>query len=252
MQLADIGADGGRFLETADSAPYGERVNRVFVALILSAVVVGLARDALPAEVVGAIPDGGVMKAITTRVLEGAADAARLALGLVGVLALWTGIMRVAEKAGLVALIARALRPILVRLFPEVPPEHPAMGAIVMNMSANLLGLGNAATPLGLQAMKHLQDLNPHKKTATNAMVLFLALNTTHLTLIPARTIALRLENGSTSATNIVLPTIIATACGMFVAIVLAKLLEKRFPVTPDDVAADVTTADATTTGGVA
>ena len=227
-------------------------MNRVFVALILSAVVVGLARDALPTEVVGAVPDGGVMKSITTRVLDGAADAARLALGLVGVLALWTGIMRVAEKAGLVALIARALRPVLVRLFPDVPPEHPAMGAIVMNMSANLLGLGNAATPLGLQAMKHLQDLNPHKKTATNAMVLFLALNTTHLTLIPARTIALRLENGSTSATNIVLPTIIATACGMFVAIVLAKLLEKRFPVTDDDddVPASTTTTTTDVIGG--
>ncbi|HEY1101457.1 MAG TPA: nucleoside recognition domain-containing protein [Myxococcota bacterium] len=222
-------------------------MNRVFVALILAAVVVGLARDlqshlpallpvTLPADV--AAPVGGVMKAMTTRTLDAAADAARLALGLVGVLALWTGIMRVAEKAGLVALIARALRPVLVRLFPEVPADHPAMGAIVMNMSANLLGLGNAATPLGLQAMKHLQDLNPHKKTATNAMVLFLALNTTHLTLIPARTIALRLENGSTSATNIVLPTIIATACGMAVAVVLAKLLEKRFPVVADDVAA--------------
>lgn len=248
-EAAPCGAGGGRFLETADTGPYGAAVNRVFVALILSAVVVGLARDALPAEVVGAVPDGGVMKAITTRVLDGAADAARLALGLVGVLALWTGIMRVAEKAGLVALIARALRPMLVRLFPEVPPEHPAMGAIVMNMSANLLGLGNAATPLGLQAMKHLQDLNPHKKTATNAMVLFLALNTTHLTLIPARTIALRLENGSTSATSIVLPTIIATACGMFVAIVLAKLLEKRFPVTSDD---DATPATTDAMGGAA
>jgi len=175
------------------------------------------------------------MKAVTQRTLEAANDAAKLALGLVGVLALWTGVMRVAEKAGIVALIARALRPLLVRVFPDVPADHPAMGAIVMNMAANLLGLGNAATPLGLQAMKHLQALNPHKKTATNAMVLFLALNTTHLTLIPARTIALRLENGSTNATNIVLPTLLATACGMAVAFIMTKLLERRFVVVPDD-----------------
>ena len=218
-------------------------MNRVFVALILSAVVVGLVRDLLPGDAsaaAGAVGDAATvapsaMAAITKRILDSAGDAASLALGLVGVLALWTGIMRVAEHAGLVALIARALRPVLVRLFPDVPPEDPAMGAIVMNMSANLLGLGNAATPLGLQAMKHLQRLNPHKKTATNAMVLFLALNTTHLTLIPARTIALRLQNGSTNATNIVLPTILATAAGMFVAVVVAKLLERRFPTLPDN-----------------
>ncbi len=190
-------------------------------------------------------PPETAVKALTQKMLDAANDAAKLALALVGVLALWTGLMRVAEKAGLVALLARALRPVLVRLFPEVPADHPAMGAIVMNMAANLLGLGNAATPLGLQAMKHLQDLNPVKKTATNAMALFLALNTTHLTLVPAKTIAVRLEYGSTQATNIVLPTILATACGMVVAVVVAKLLQRRFPVddpekpTPTDAGGD-------------
>lgn len=173
------------------------------------------------------------MKAVTQKMLDSASDAAKLALGLVGVLALWMGVMRVAERAGLIALLARALRPLLVRLFPDVPADHPAMGAIVMNMSANLLGLGNAATPLGLEAMKRLQELNPEKKTASNAMVLFLALNTTHITLIPARTIALRLENGSQLATNIVLPTILATSCGMVVAFVAARLLERRYPMGP-------------------
>jgi spore maturation protein SpmA len=202
-------------------------------------------------------PADSAMKALTQKMLDAAADAAKLALGLVGVLALWSGLMRVAERAGLVALLARALRPLLVRLFPDVPPEHPAMGAIVMNMAANMLGLGNAATPLGLNAMKQLQELNPAKKTASNAMVLFLALNTTHLTLIPAKTIALRLENGSTQATNIVLPTILATACGMLVATVLSKLLETRFPV-DDDGNNDATgprgaggDANPSTTGGV-
>ena len=156
-------------------------MNRVFVGLLAAAVVVALGRDALPADVeirvFGSELTGGALKQLTHKGLESASDAAKLALSLVGVLALWMGLMRVAEKAGLVALVARALRPLLVRLFPDVPADHPGMGAIVMNMSANLLGLGNAATPLGLEAMKHLQALNPHKKTATNAMVLFLALN---------------------------------------------------------------------------
>jgi spore maturation protein SpmA len=197
-------------------------MNRVFVALLCAAVVAGGVRDVL-------FP-GHAMKDVTQKALDSASDAAKLALGLVGVLALWMGLMRVAEKAGLVALLARALRPLLVRLFPEIPPDHPAMGAIVMNMAANLLGLGNAATPLGLEAMKRMQELNPdpEKKTATNAMVLFLALNTTHITLIPARTIALRLENGSVSATNIVLPTILSTICGSIVAFLAAKLLQRR------------------------
>lgn len=228
-------------------------MNRVFVALVVAAVFVALLRDALPERATSSIfpptaaapaADGqpppapvpaASMKAVTQKALDSASDAAKLALGLVGVLALWMGIMRVAEKAGLVALLARVLRPLLVRLFPEIPPDHPAMGAIVMNMSANLLGLGNAATPLGLEAMKRMQELNPHKKTATNAMVLFLALNTTHITLIPARTIALRLENGSTMATNIVLPTILATTCGTLVAFLAARLLQRRYPVVSDE-----------------
>ncbi len=211
-------------------------MNRVFVALLVAAVAVGLVRDALPgglAEQVFGPSNEPALRALTQKSLDAAADAAKLALGLTGVLALWMGVMRVAEQAGLVALLARALRPVLVRLFPEVPADHPAMGAIVMNMSANLLGLGNAATPLGLEAMKHLQELNPRKDTASNAMVLFLALNTTHITLIPARTIALRLENGASDATNIVLPTILATACGMTVAFVAARLLQRRFPLEP-------------------
>ncbi len=218
-------------------------MNRVFVVLVLAVVAVAGAKDLLPHSLVGG--DGGsAMKAVTERTLDAANDAAKLALGLIGVLALWTGIMKVAEAAGLVALIARALRPLLVRLFPDVPADHPAMGAIVMNMSANLLGLGNAATPLGLQAMKHLQAINPHKKSASNAMVLFLALNTTHLTLIPARTIALRVENGSQSATSIVLPTLLATAAGMLTAFVITKLLERRFAVVPDDVGGAVAAGD--------
>lgn len=216
-------------------------MNRVFVALLVAAVAAGLLRDALPAGLADDVFGAGTepaMRSLTQKSLDAASDAAKLAIGLTGVLALWMGVMRVAEKAGLVALLARALRPLLVRLFPDVPADHPAMGAIVMNMSANLLGLGNAATPLGLEAMKRLQELNPRKDTASNAMVLFLALNTTHITLIPARTIALRLENGSSDATNIVLPTIFATMCGMVVAFFAARLLQRRYPIEPEAAAA--------------
>jgi spore maturation protein SpmA len=227
----------GQKFQQRIGGPYDRRVNRVFVALVVAAVAVAILRDALPPSLATWLfpaTEASTMKAVTQRTLDAASDAAKLALGLIGVLALWMGVMRVAERAGLIALLARALRPILVRLFPEIPADHPAMGAIVMNMSANMLGLGNAATPLGLEAMKRLQELNPHKKVATNAMVLFLALNTTHITLIPARTIALRLENGSQLATSIVLPTLLATACGTVVAFFAARFFQTRFPVVPD------------------
>jgi spore maturation protein SpmA len=214
-------------------------VNRVFVVLVVGAVVVALLRDALPASWVAAVfataPTPTAMDALTTRTMDAASDAAKLALGLVGVLALWMGALRVAEAAGLVALLARALRPVLVRLFPDVPADHPAMGAIVMNIAANMLGLGNAATPMGLEAMKRLQELNPTKTVATNAMVLFLAINTSSVTLIPIRTIALRDQNGSTSPTNILLPTLLATIVSTAVAIVLAKAMQRRFPMQTDD-----------------
>jgi spore maturation protein SpmA len=209
-------------------------VNRVFVVLLVAAVVVALIRDILPAPHPW-VHDVSTLKAVTNRSLDVASDAAKLALGLTGILALWMGLMRVAEKAGLVAALARLLRPILVRIFPEVPADHPAMGAIVMNMSANMLGLGNAATPLGLEAMKRLQELNPNKKSASNAMVLFLALNTAHITLLPTRTIALRNENGSVDPTNIILPTILSTVVGTIVAFIAARLLQRRYKVEPDE-----------------
>ncbi len=215
-------------------------MNRVFVFLVVAATLVAALRDALPLAWTAALFAGAPLKttamdALTTRTMDSASDAAKLAIGLVGVLALWMGALRVAERAGLVAMLARALRPLLVRLFPDVPPDHPAMGAIVMNIAANMLGLGNAATPLGLEAMKRLQELNPTKTVATNAMVLFLAINTSSVTLIPIRTIALRDQNGSLSPTNILLPTLLATLISTAVAIVLAKTLQRRFPMVEDD-----------------
>lgn len=210
-------------------------MNRVFVALVLAAVLAALGQDVfgvpLSKAAVGAAREAAApaLATLTAGLLESASVAAKLALGLVGVLALWMGLLRVAEAAGLVAALARLLRPLLRRLFPEVPEDHPALGAMVMNIAANLLGLGNAATPLGLEAMKQLQTLNPHKQTATNAMCLFLAINTSGLTLIPARTIALRAEHGSASPTAILLPTLLATLASTATAILAAKLLAPRF-----------------------
>ncbi len=171
---------------------------------------------------------------VTQGMLDMASVAAKLALGLIGILALWMGVLRVAEAGGVVELLAKLLRPILVRLFPDVPPDHPAMGAMVMNIAANMLGLGNAATPLGLEAMKRLQELNPNKRTASNAMVLFLAINTSGLTLLPTKTIALRAENGSADPVAILVPTLLATLASTIVAISIAKLLAPRFAVEED------------------
>src|SRR4051812_13069485 len=142
-------------------------------------------------------------------------------------MALWLGVMRLAERAGLVQKIARALHPVMRRLFPDVPPDHPAMGSMLMNMAANMLGLGNAATPLGLRAMRDLEQLNPRPSVASNAMCTFLAINTASVQLIPATAIALLASAGSTRPTAIVGTALLATLCAATVAITAAKLLEK-------------------------
>ena len=133
-----------------------------------------------------------------------------IVLPLMGFWMMWLGIMRLAEKAGMINAVARFLRPLLRRLFPDVPSDHPAMGAIVMNMAANILGLGNSATPFGLKAMEHLDELNPNKGTATNAMCTFLAINTSSVTLIPATAIGFLSSAGITKPYAIVGPAILA------------------------------------------
>ncbi len=169
---------------------------------------------------------------------DGAKTAVTIALGLIGIMALWLGVMRLAERAGLVQRIARGLRPIMRRLFPDVPPEHPAMGSMVMNMSANMLGLGNAATPLGLRAMRDLESLNPRPGVATNAMCTFLAINTSSVQLIPATAIAILVASGSTRPTAIVGTALLATLCAASVAVISVKLLEKlpAFRISPSNV----------------
>ncbi len=184
----------------------------------------------LVAVSVAAAAATGRMAALTSAVAESAGQAVTLALGLVGVMALWLGLMKVAEEAGLVALLGRAARPILRRLFPEVPPEHPAMGAMVMNVAANMLGLGNAATPFGLKAMAALEEMNPHPGTATDAQALFCAINTASIQIIPASVIALRAAAGARQPADIIGPTLLATACALVAAVATAKLLGKVLP----------------------
>jgi spore maturation protein A len=179
---------------------------------------------------VGAGIYNGKIDAVTEAAIDMAKVSVNIAIGLIGIMALWLGIMKIAEESGLIRIIARGLRPITLRLFPDVPADHPAIGSIVLNMSANILGLGNAATPMGLKAMEELQELNPHKETATNAMVMFLAINTSSVQLIlPATVVALM---GAT-ASEIFVTTILATLLSTIAAITAVKVLEKmkRFSV---------------------
>ena len=172
-----------------------------------------------------------MMKKVTNGTIEIAGVAVKIALGLIGIIALWLGVMKVAEDAGLIAKLANMIKPITKKLFPEIPSDHPAIGAMLMNISANMLGLGNAATPFGLKAMDELDKLNPEKGTATNAMVTFLAINTAGLTLIPATAIAVRAAQGSADPAIIIGTSIFGASCATITGIVAAKLFEK-FPIT--------------------
>jgi spore maturation protein SpmA len=188
-------------------------LNYIWLALVVLAVAIGGWNDRL--------------NEVTAGAFDGAKTAVTIALGLIGVMALWLGVMRLAERAGLVQRIAAGLRPIMKRLFPDVPPEHPAMGSMLMNMAANMLGLGNAATPLGLRAMRDLEALNPRPGVASNAMCTFLAINTASVQLIPATAIALLAAAGSSRPTAIVGTALVATLCAATVAITSVKILEK-------------------------
>jgi spore maturation protein SpmA len=170
----------------------------------------------------------GNTKAVVDGAVRGAGDAVTLALGLMGLMAFWLGLMRLAEKAGLVESVARLLQPVLRRLFPEVPAGHPAMGSVVMNLAANMLGLLNAATPLGLRAMRDLEKLNPHPGTATNAMCTFLAINTSSVQLIPMTAVAVLALNGSTNPAAIIGTAFVATLCSTAAGIATVKWLEGR------------------------
>lgn len=169
----------------------------------------------------------GAMADLSSAMLKSAESAVPLAIGLVGVMALFLGLMKIAESAGLVRAVARLLAPLMVRLFPDVPSGHPAMGAMIMNISANILGLGNAATPFGIRAMELLDRLNSHKGAATNAQVVFLALNTAGVTVLPTSVIALRAGLGSSNPAVVIAPTLLATAISAVVAVIAARVLQR-------------------------
>lgn len=193
-------------------------LNYIWFGMMFIAVIVGILT--------------GNIDAVTQAAIDMAKTAVEIAIGLIGIMALWLGTMKIAEESGLIRIIARAIRPITIRLFPDVPEDHPAIGSIILNMAANLLGLGNAATPLGLKAMEELQELNPEKETATNAMCTFLAINTSSIQLIlPATVVALM----GAAANQIFITTILATGLSTIAAIIAVRFLEKlkRFEV-PD------------------
>ena len=185
----------------------------------------------------------GHMGAVSQGVLESARKAVELALGLVGAMTLFLGLVKVAEAGGMLRLLARAVAPLMRRLFPDVPPEHPAMSAMVLNIASNVLGLGNAATPFGIRAMQELESLNPAKGTATNAMVLFLAINTAGFAILPTTVIALRAAAGSKDPGGILVSTWIASGCATIAAVAAAMLLARlpRFRVrTVEPIAAPI------------
>ncbi|NES08048.1 MAG: spore maturation protein [Okeania sp. SIO2F4] len=191
-------------------------INSIWLFMIISATVIAAYN--------------GRMIEITEASFEGAKNAVTLAIGLIGSMALWLGIIQIVETAGGMKIIARLIYPVMVKLFPDIPPSHPAMSAIILNIAANALGLGNAATPMGLKAMAEMDKLNPEKGTATDAMCLFLAINTSSVTIIPISVITIRASAGVTNPGDIILPTIIATCCSTIAAIVAAKFFASRQP----------------------
>ncbi|MGZ7042144.1 MAG: nucleoside recognition domain-containing protein [Thermoanaerobaculia bacterium] len=173
----------------------------------------------------------GTAANVTKGAVDSAKTAVEISLGLIGIMTLWLGIMRVAEKAGLIAMLGRLLRPISRLLFPGVPAEHPAIGAMIMNISANMLGLSNAATPFGIKAMEELQTLNEgDKETASDEMVTFMVLNTAGIQFIPATMIGVLSAAGSKNPTAIITTTLIATLCGATTAVIASKILQRFFP----------------------
>ncbi len=223
-------------------------MNAVFLFAVMVAFAVAGYRQIVETPIANA---AAPMDALGLAMIDAAKGSVTLAIGLVGVMALFLGLMKVAEAGGLLAIIAKTVRPLMVRLFPDVPADHPAMGAMIMNISANVLGLGNAATPFGIRAMQELDRLNPQKGTATNAMVMFLAINTSSVTLLPTGVIALRASAGSDDPAGILPTTLFATICSTTVAIIAVKLYQ-RFtaaptgPIDSPDSAEDSITQDET------
>jgi spore maturation protein A len=188
-------------------------LNYIWLFFILSAIIFGALN--------------GRIEEVTEAAFESASTAVTLAIGLIGLMAFWLGIMKIAEDAKLITLISKLVKPIAVKLFPDIPSDHPAIGSMVMNITANMLGLGNAATPLGIRAMEDLNKLNKHKGIATNSMCTFLAINTSSVQLIPIMAIGILRQAGYTNPTQLIGATIFASVVSTIAAIIAVKLLEK-------------------------
>ena len=188
-------------------------LNIIWLSMIILSGIVGIIQ--------------GRMDAVVLAVTDSAKLGFDIALGLTGIMCLWLGIMGIATKSGLVNLLSRGLAPVMKRLFPEIPPDDPAMGAMLLNIAANMLGLANAATPFGLQAMKELQRLNKHIHTASNSMCTFLAINTASVQLIPATAIAYLAANGASHPTSIIFTALIASSCSTIVGLIAVTQLAK-------------------------
>ena len=216
-------------------------LNYIWFAMIALAILIAGGTDLynevlVPAPEVQVQEDGTVAKRnlnedtklgqVTSAALSAAATAVEIAIGLIGIMALWLGVMKVAEEAGLTKVIARVVRPVTKRLFPTIPSDHPAISAMIMNIAANMLGLSNAATPLGLKAMEELDELNPDKGEATDDMCTFLVINTSAITMIPATAIAIRASMGSANPQMIIIPSILAATCATIVGLTTVKTIQ--------------------------
>ncbi|MFZ4452221.1 nucleoside recognition domain-containing protein [Salibacterium aidingense] len=170
----------------------------------------------------------GRMEEVSEAIFSGAEEAVALCFGLISVMVFWLGIMNIAKTSGLLDIFTKGLRPAAVRLFPEIPPDHPAMGYILSNITANLMGLGNAATPMGIKAVKEMKKLNDDKDEASRSMITLMALNTASLTLVPTTVIAIRMNYGSAAPAEIVGTTIIATGCSTAAALCIDRFFYYR------------------------
>lgn len=195
-------------------------LNYIWIAFLLIAFVIAVVKLVFWG-------DADVFPAIMNSTFSSARNAFEISLGLTGVLSLWLGIMKIGERGGMVNALARWLSPVFTRLFPGIPKGHPAVGNIFMNIAANMLGLDNAATPLGLKAMKELQSLNPRKDTATNPMIMFLVLNTSGLTIIPVSILVYRAQLGAAQPTDVFVPILLATFCSTLAGIVVTSVYQR-------------------------
>lgn len=195
-------------------------LNYIWIAFFLVAFVIALVRLVF-------MGDTEVFPAIMNSTFDTSKTAFEISLGLTGVLSLWLGIMKIGEKGGVVNVVAKVLSPVFTRLFPDIPKGHPVTGSIFMNVAANMLGLDNAATPLGLKAMEQLQELNPKKDTATNPMIMFLVLNTSGLTLIPVSIMVYRAQMGAAQPTDIFVPILLATFFSTLAGIIVTSLYQR-------------------------